>query len=85
MILVWNMITIRKKTNTSFNLTEIFLKPVICALSVYFITDCIKTSFCTGLSDMLTFIICAFICIFCYLILLFLFKSISFNEIKGIK
>ncbi len=84
-ILVWNIIIIRKKTNTSFNITEIILKPVFCAVLAYFATDCIRTSFFTAMPKMLIFLLSALICLLSYVFLLFLIKCISLNEIKGIK
>jgi len=81
-ILVWNMIIIRKKTNAVFSLSEIFVKPVICAALTYFITDCARDTLFHNMSDFLVFILSAGLCLLLYLSMLFLLGSISVNELK---
>lgn len=84
-ILVWNIVTICRKTNARLNLFEIFVKPVICASLTYFVTYCIRESVSSYVTGVSVFILSCIICLLSYFTLLFLFNSISFREIKSIK
>ncbi len=84
-ILIWNMVIIRKKTNAKFDLTEIFIKPVVCAVLSYFVTSAIKHSIEMSISDMLVFVIGVMICLLSLVTLLILMNCISLREIKSIK
>ncbi len=81
LILVWNMITIRKNTGAKFNLNDIFLKPILCTVTAYFVTKFIKEAFFSQISFLFTLIICALICSFLTFILLILFKCIKFSDL----
>ena len=84
-ILIWNMIIIRKKTNAKFNYIEIFAKPIICASLAYFTTSSIRNSVSISMPDMLVFILSAVICLLSFGVLLVLMNCVSFKEIKSIK
>lgn len=84
-ILIWNMITIYKKTNAKFNLFEIYLKPCACAALSYFVTSGIRQSISTSISELGVFVLSIIICLLSFGILLILMKSISFKELKTLK
>ncbi len=84
-ILVWNMITISKKTNAKFNIFQIFLKPVLCGIVTYFATDYIKLSFYGEAFRLSVFVQCILICLLLFAFLLIITKSISLKEIKSLK
>lgn len=84
-ILIWNMITICKKTNAKLNIAQIFIKPVLCGILSYFVTDYIKVSFFTDGFEFSVFVQCVLVCLLSLVLLLFLTKSISLKEIKSLK
>lgn len=84
-ILVWNMITIRRKTRAKFNLLEIFVKPMLCASLSYCVTYCIRDSVSISMAPMLIFILSILICLFSFAVLLFLMNSVAFSDIKSLK
>lgn len=84
-ILVWNMVTICRKTRAKLYLTEIFVKPMICAALAYFVTSGIRQSVSASMPDMLVFILSVMICLLSFFTLLILMNSISLKEIKSIK
>lgn len=84
-ILVWNMITISRKTRAKFNLLEIFVKPIICASLSYCVTYCLRDSLGGSMSSLLIFILSVMICLFSFAVLLFLMNSVAFRDIKNLK
>lgn len=84
-ILVWNMITIRRKTRAKFNLLEIFIKPVLCASLSYCVTYCLRDSVSISMSSLLIFILSVLICLLSFGTLLFLMNSVEFKDIKRLK
>lgn len=84
-ILIWNMVTIAKKTKAKFNLLEIFIKPSACAALSYFVTFCIRQSIALSMSDTLVFLLSIMICLLSFVTLLFLMNSVTLSEIKSIK
>lgn len=84
-ILIWNMITIHCKTKAHFSITEIFMKPVICAALSYCVTFCIRDSISIVMNRMLVFIFGAVICLLSYAVLLFLMNCVTLKDIKNLK
>lgn len=84
-ILIWNMITIYKKTNAKFNLIEIYFKPCVCAALSYFVTLGIRQSINASMSERSVFVLSIIICPLSFAVLLILMKSISFKELKTLK
>lgn len=84
-ILVWNMITICRKTNAKLTISKIFLKPILCGVLSYFITDYIRMSFYGDTYQLSIFIQCVLICLLSLVLTLLLTKSISLKEIKSLK
>lgn len=84
-ILIWNMIIIKRKTRVKFNLLEIFIKPIICAALSYFTTSSIRNSICFSMSDILVFILSAMVCLLSFGVLLVLMNCVSLKEIKSLK
>lgn len=81
-ILVWNMIIIHKKTKARFSLSAIFLKPVLCSVITYFVTFAVRNIFFGSGKSLSVFILSALLCLFIYIVLLFLTGSLSSSEIK---
>lgn len=84
-ILIWNMIIIKKCTNAAFNIYDIFFKPVICASLAYFTVSSVRTMFFTGFSSIIVFILTASVCLLLFVFLLVLLKCVSLEEIKLLK
>lgn len=84
-ILIWNMITIRIKTKAKFNLTQIFVKPIVCGALAYFVTTGIRESIGSSIGDMLSLVLNAVICLLSFATLLVLMNCVSFRDIKSLK
>lgn len=80
-IVIANIITIRKKTNASLSYINIFIKPLACGAVVYFIGDYIKSRGAESLYRSL--FTAAAVCVF-YVILLFLTKALTLKEKKNL-
>lgn len=84
-ITVWSLIIIRKKTNCKINITDIFIKPIICTAVTFFAVKFIREGLFKNLSEIITFILCMGICIVILLFVLFLLRAISLQELKSFK
>ncbi len=84
-ILIWNMITICRKTNAKLDIFRIFIKPILCGVISYFVTDYFRMSFYGEISGLPVLIQCALICLLSLALTLLLTKSISLKEIKSLK
>lgn len=84
-ITLWCLVIIRKKTNCHLSYFEIFFKPVICTVLTFFAVNFIREGLFNGLSQIVSFGLGLVICAVFLTILLFLFKCISFKELKTFK
>lgn len=81
LIFIWNMIIISNNTNVSFDINNIFIKPILCTSISYFAVKFIKEAFFTQISFLLSFLICAAICFVLTFFLLILFKCIKPGDV----
>ncbi|MCM1284589.1 MAG: polysaccharide biosynthesis C-terminal domain-containing protein [Acetobacter sp.] len=84
-IIIANMITIHKKTNTKFDLKSLIIKPVFVGILTYFAVDYVKTSLFLDIGKFYLLVILLIILAVFYSILLMIFKIISIGEIKLLK
>lgn len=84
-ILVWNMIIIKKYTNAKYSLNEIFAKPVICAALTYYITLSVRNTLFANTSFMFSFLLSLTICLLLFAFFLFILNCISAKEVKLLK
>lgn len=84
-IIVANMITIHTKTNTKFDLKNLFFKPVIAGILTYFAVDYVKISISPDIGKIPLLAILLIILAVFYSILLMVFKIISVSELKRSK
>ncbi|MDD6620398.1 MAG: oligosaccharide flippase family protein [Eubacteriales bacterium] len=84
-ITVWCLAIIRKKTNCRIRYKEIFIKPVICTSVTFFTVKFIREGIFNGLSEFVSFGLSVLVCVVILIILLFLFRCISFKELKSFK
>lgn len=84
-ILIWNMITIRKYTHARFKISDIFVKPVICAVLTYFTVLSLKNTLFADFGSLTVFVLSVLVCLLLFFILLFLLKCVSSKEIKLLK
>lgn len=73
-IVIMNIVTIRKKTNACVSFTDVFFKPVLCGFFAYFITDYIKKSLTLSLARCVVLML---ICMIFYFLSLIITKTIT--------
>lgn len=84
-ILVWNMITIKKYTHAKFKISDIFIKPIICAVLTYFTVLSLKNTIFADFGTLTVFVLSVSVCLLLFFALLFLLKCVSSEEIKLLK
>ena len=84
-ILVCNMIILKKETCIRYDKLNIIFKPVFCSLLSYFFTKAVFCSVFTDMGDILNLLVISAIFVVFFTGLLILSKTIKFSEIKFLK
>lgn len=84
-ILIWNIVTIYKKTNAKIDAFNVFFKPILCAAITYFATDYVRLTIFKSYQGVTLFILNLAFCLLFFMMCLIMTKSISLREIKSLK
>lgn len=84
-ILVCNMVILRRSAGVKYDKINIFMKPVFCSLLSYFFTKAVFCSVFIDMGDVINLITISAIFVIILTILLILSKTIEFSEIKFLK
>ena len=75
-IVVMNIVTIRKKTRAKISYSNIFVKPVLCGIIAYFVGDFVKNKFTLSLIQCIA-LMC--FCLILYFVSLIITKTVTLN------
>ena len=78
---VWNILIVKKFTKTKFSLKNVFIKPTIIALILYFVISNLTKLVEIYENPLINLLIDFTICIVLFCMLCFLFKSLKFDDI----
>lgn len=84
-ITVWCLVIIRKKTNCRIRISDVFIKPIICTVVTFFAVKFIREGVFIGMSQFVSFVLSAAVCVVILIIMMFLLRCISFQELKSLK
>lgn len=85
LIAIWNLYLIKTKTKAKIDFVKVFLKPIMCAVITYFSVNIFKNTFAFNTNIILLTVINGTVCLFIFIVLQILTKSITFNELKRFK
>lgn len=81
LIVVWNLVIIKRHTNAKINFIQAFIKPIICALITYFAMDYIRLNNILIENKYINLVIMGITCLILYISLLIFSKCLSIREI----
>lgn len=84
-IVVWNMVTIKKNTKIKINAVQVFVKPIVCGGIVFFVTNSFRQSFFNSTNSPLMLVLCGGFSLILYIFLLILMNCVTFSDLKTLK
>lgn len=81
-IMIWNIILIKRKTHTSFSVFEVFIKPIFCATLSYFVVKIVRNTYFAPLSDVVELCVSVGFYVTFLVVVLVIFKCVSLNNLK---
>lgn len=84
-IVVWNIVTIKKNTKIKINAVQVFVKPIVCGGLVFFVTNSFRQSFFNSTNSPLMLVLCGSFSLILYIFLLILMNCVTFSDLKSLK